>query len=153
MLTYTEVAGLLKIVERKFGLVSVAICRRKSDIHMTNRCMAIPDCNKYFKFLHEMGHILFDLSAGDGGGIPDLFDQVAFLLGFSDIKDNIKKDELFADIFSAVSLNGAGYPEYKSFKFTFTDSLYDFLEDYFRMLVNSVNRNYYESDHYSKLLQ
>jgi hypothetical protein len=108
-------------------------------------CMDILECNKYHVFLHEMGHILYNAVTGGGEAVPELLGEIAFLLGLPLYEDIICPEELFADLFSAISLRGTKYAPFNPFEKVLDDGICGLLELYFGMLARNAGRGYYET--------
>lgn len=103
----------------------------------------LPECNKYHVFLHEMGHVLYNAVTSGTDTLPGLFEEIAFILGL-DLKEDIKHaEELFADLFSAATLNGSGFSAYNPFGKIIRRDIYALLELYFRMLADRAGRDRY----------
>ena len=106
-------------------------------------CMDILECNKYHVFLHEIGHVLYNAVTGGGDAVPDLFGEIAFLLGLPLNEDINCPEELFADLFSASALKGTKYASFNPFGNIIDAGIYELLELYFRMLAHNTERDYY----------
>jgi len=103
-------------------------------------CFDIPACNKYFVFLHEIGHILYNEITCGGNTVPEMFREIAESLGLPFADDDNRLSELFADIFSASSLNKTRYCAYNPFNTALNGKMLELFELYFRMLTYRMNR-------------
>lgn len=110
------------------------------------------ECNKYFVFVHETGHMLYNAVTGGGEVLPELFGEIAFLLGLSLKEDVNCPEELFADLFSAVTLNGTAYSHFNPYGKSFSKEIYELLELYFRMLAGNAQRDLYGNTGISGML-
>ena len=104
----------------------------------------ILECNKYHVFLHEMGHVLYSSVTGGGDKMPELFGEIAFLLGFPLYEEINNPEELFADLFSAISLRGTEYSSFNPFEKVLDKDICKLLELYFGMLAHNAGRGYYD---------
>jgi hypothetical protein len=102
-------------------------------------CHKITECNKYIVFLHELGHILYNAATSGGNRMPEMFGEIAFLLGMPQIENKIKPEELFADIFSGCAIHNTKYSDYNPFKKVLSEKYIELLEIYFKMLANRVD--------------
>ncbi len=102
------------------------------------------ECNKYHVFLHEMGHVLYNSVTGGGDKIPELFGEIAFLLGLPLYEEINYPEELFADLFSAVSLRGTEYSSFNPFEKVLDKDICKLLELYFGMLAHNAGRGCYD---------
>lgn len=103
-------------------------------------CRDIFECNKYYVFLHELGHILYNAATDGGGRLPEMFREIAFFLGMQRIGDKDRPEELFADIFSVCAIHDSKYSDYNPFKGLLSEELIEMLELYFKMLSNRIDR-------------
>lgn len=108
-------------------------------------CMDIPACNKYFVFLHELGHILFNAITNAGEEIPPFFRELTTILGLPYWGDKDKLSELFADVFAACTMNETRYSEYNPFKKVLPDKITGLFEVYFKMLSAQAGNQIYSS--------
>lgn len=102
--------------------------------------LALPECNKYHVFLHELGHVLYNAVVSGPDTVPELFEDIAFILGVPLSGDITYAEELFADLFSATTLNGTGYSAHNPFAGVLRQEVYELLELYFRMLAGKADR-------------
>jgi hypothetical protein len=169
VLMISEVIDMLDIVQKKYRLISAVTYDKDLEVYLMNKSHTcydsflltykntytgiwlnkwmlfalapyrnILECNKYIVFLHELGHILYN-AATVGSGMPEMFGEIAFLLGMPQIENKIKPEELFADIFSACAIHNTKYSDYNPFKKILSDEYIELLEIYFRMLANRVD--------------
>ena len=96
-------------------------------------------CNKYFVFLHELGHVLYNDIEDRGARGPFLFYELAKLMGFSSLMDEDGIQELFADVFSAATLHGTRYSEFNPYKGLLTGEIMGLLALYFKMLADRID--------------
>lgn len=134
------------------GYSGTSVYRDKWMLFCLSPCLDILACNKYYVFLHEIGHILYNALTRDGEEEPELFGEIAFLLGFPifgaghtdnashPFEINDKQDELFADLFAAASLYKTCYWHFNPFKDVLSEALCDLLESYFSMLAMRMDR-------------
>lgn len=106
-------------------------------------CVDILACNKYFVFLHEIGHIFYNSITKGSNRVPESFKQLAVLLGLPFLDNENRLSELFADIFSACTINNSKYSYYNPFKTVLSDEILEVFELYFNMLAYQVNTEIY----------
>lgn len=106
-------------------------------------CMNFFVCNKYFVFLHELGHILYNAYKNTAEKTPMLFDEMTMVLGLPFLDDENRRSELFADLFSVSAMNNTRYLEYNPYKNVLSSKVRELLELYFSMLVSRVDVNNY----------
>jgi hypothetical protein len=106
--------------------------------------MDIMACNRYFVFLHEMGHVFYKSVTSGNGKVPFMFRELAVFLGLPFMDDENKLEELFADVFSACAVNNTEYSRYNPFKQVLSGDVMNLLELYFKMLgCQADTRAYY----------
>lgn len=101
-------------------------------------------CNKYFVFLHELGHCLFNTIIPQERRTLELFKDIARIAGLPVSNDVNSLSELFADIFAAVSLKDTGYSCYNPYKEVLPDSVMELFELYFKMVLCPNNMGLYD---------
>lgn len=102
-------------------------------------CVDILACNKYFVFLHEIGHILYNSITKGSNKVPESFKQLAVSIGLPFFNNEDRLSELFADIFSACTINNSRYAYYNPFKAVLPDKVLQVFELYFKMLAYQAN--------------
>ena len=107
-------------------------------------CLDTPLCGKYFVFLHEMGHILYNEITDGGAAVPELFRELpASVPGMPALADEDKLPELFSDLFAAAAMNGSRYAAHNPYSAIFPEELIRLFEEYFTILVSRVGSGYY----------
>ena len=106
-------------------------------------CHDTPLCDKYFVFLHEMGHILYHEITDGGAAVPELFRELAEGISGNSISYNEgMMSELFSNLFAAASLNGSRYAANNPYTAIYP-GLMGIFEEYFIMLVSRIGSRYY----------
>jgi len=106
-------------------------------------CIDILECNRFFIFLHEIGHALYNCSLEKGANAPDFFKEVTVIIGLPGATERERQDELFADIFAAATLHDSAFSDFNPYKQVLSEDTFDFLELYIRMLACMVERENY----------
>ena len=96
-------------------------------------------CNKYFVFLHELGHCLYNTVIHEYRKELCYFENITVIAGMSVFNDETRLSELFADIFAAVSLRDTCYSDYNPFKNVISESILELFELYFKMVLYKKN--------------
>lgn len=99
-------------------------------------CLDILPCNKYFVFMHEIGHVLYNTLTNGSCRAPAFFRELAMIMGLPVFADENKLPEFFADVFSAATLNNTRYSVYSPFKEVLTKEILELLDLYFKMLTS-----------------
>jgi hypothetical protein len=102
-------------------------------------CMDILACNKYFVFLHEIGHCLYNTIMQENRRALDYFKDIAMIAGLPVFNDEGRFSELYADIFAAASLKDTDYSYYNPFKDVLSESVLELFELYFKMVLYQKN--------------
>lgn len=107
-------------------------------------CVDILASNKYFVFLHEIGHCFYNVITLEDGNALKLFDEIAVTVGLPAFNEEGKSSELFADIFAATALSNTNYAYYNPFKNVFPEKGLELFELYFKILVSQVNIEHHD---------
>jgi hypothetical protein len=115
-------------------------------------CLDTPLCGKYFVFLHEMGHILYNEITDSGKSVPELFMELTMVTGMHDSAQGDMLSEFFADLFAVTCMHNTPYASYNPYSGVFPKELDYLLEEYFRMLVSRIGTGYYGPGGEKKIL-
>jgi hypothetical protein len=107
-------------------------------------CMDILACNKYFVFLHEIGHCFYNTIIQEDRKALDYFKEIAEIAGLPIFNDESRVSELYADIFAAASLKDTCYSNYNPFKNVLPENILELFELYFKMVIYQKNMELYD---------
>jgi hypothetical protein len=93
-------------------------------------------CNKYFVFLHEIGHIFYHFIKEGGDKVPRFFHELSMVLGFPVLEDEDRLSEYFADLFAAACMNDTVYEPYNPYGGFLSGSMRELLDLYFKLLAS-----------------